>query len=132
MRALIEQERKVLGGLLERAYGCLVKGLVLQGNLEDAREALAEFFRQVRLTEGESFPLYAQWCARFASSEQRHEAAARLMGFVDALWRRNGMDDRYERDVKALRAKLEARFDRATLERLANNGASMDAKPRSR
>ena len=126
IRAVIEQECKVLGGLLEFSYGNLAAGLILQGNLDEAREALAELFRQCRLTEGERFVSFAHWCPRFALGEQRYEAAARLMGFVSAERRRNGLGEHVEPELVAVRAALEARLDPSTLERLVDEGATMD------
>jgi hypothetical protein len=126
IRAVIEQERKVLGGLLEFSYGNLAAGLILQGNLEEAREALAELFRQCRLTEGERFVGFVHWCPRLALGEQRYETAARLMGFASAERRRNGLGERVEPELDAVRATLEARLDPSTLERLVDEGSTMN------
>jgi tetratricopeptide (TPR) repeat protein len=123
LQALIGQERNVLGGQLEYSYGNLVAGLILQGGLEEAREALVEFFRQCRVTEGERFPFFAPWCARFALNEQRYETAARLAGFADAERRRNCIGGR---ELDAICAALATRLDPTTLERLVNEGATMD------
>jgi hypothetical protein len=126
LRALIARERRVLGGILELSYAMLSRGLILQGSLEEARDALAELFRHARMTDGERFPNWAYTCPALALGEQRLEAAARLMGFVAAESKRDGIADQPSRERDTLLAVLAERLEAPTLQRLMAEGATLD------
>lgn len=124
---LISQESRWLGGLLDLSWGYLARGLLMQGDLVEARLALAEFFDQCRAAGWQRFFQFMRVYVTLALTEHRTTSAARLFGFADTKFDELGfrapMFDRFRRETMAT---LQAAFDPATLSGLLAEGALLE------
>ena len=123
-RQVVDQERRRFG-FLTFALGYLSFGLVLQGELGQARQTLAEFFRLCRVSDWDLFDLCDEAYPLLALREGRHETAARLLGYRDRQARPAGVRALAIEQMKQARAQLEAAFDAPTLQRLMAEGAQL-------
>lgn len=84
--------RLLLDGLNHRrdnfdvhAHACLAQASLALGRAQDARAAMLDFLASSRSRDWEWFGLYADLSALFAACEGRVRAAARLLGYADAV-----------------------------------------------
>lgn len=98
----------------------------VRGDLAQARATLLDFTAASRSRSWEWLGLYAGLLALLAAQEGRHEAAARLLGYVDAQQPRLG-----SRDVLGVYARTRARaavedtLEPSVLRRLLEQGAQL-------
>ena len=122
-RQVVRQERRRFG-FLAFASGYLAFGLVLQGAVVQARQALAELFRLCRAADWDLFDWWDEAYPLLALREGRYETAARLLGYHDREGRRLGVRALAIEDMEQARSALEAEFGAPTLRRLMAEGRS--------
>jgi predicted ATPase/DNA-binding winged helix-turn-helix (wHTH) protein len=124
-RQVVGQERRRFG-FLALASGYLAFGLVLQGELGQARQALTELFRLCRASDWDLFDTWDEAYLLLALQEARQETAARLLGYHDRAGRPPGARALALEEVTRARSTLKAAFDAPNLQRLLAEGAQLD------
>ena len=125
---LVARERARRGGLLIVALAALARVFLMrEEDRDDARRTLAQFFDCCRSAEWEGFGDFSGLFAWLALRDGRHEAAARLIGFLDGFWLRHRWRSRLSIGGREKAcAVLATQLDAATIDRLIAEGMQMD------
>jgi predicted ATPase/DNA-binding winged helix-turn-helix (wHTH) protein len=112
-----------LGYMLgETIWACLVKG-----DINEARQAMAEFLALTQGTGWTAFGYNSYVYPQLALLDSRDSDAAQLLGFADASWRRIGtVFPDMVRERERIHAALSARMDAPALQGWITLGESLD------
>jgi len=109
------------------ALGNLANALLVEGEIAEAHERIANLFNDCRNNNWELFDNAADVYALLAASEGRFDAAARLIGYSDRAWERLGHREAAEAAARERAWRLvEAALDPALLQGLLAEGSEMD------
>ena len=126
-RELVSARRHRKDNLILQALATLAGGLLMQGQVDEARGAIAELLATSRSRDWEWLGLHADLCALLAAREGRVEAAARLLGYADAAQQRTAGRVAGHAAARAQAGMLiQARLDERAFARLGADGAHMD------
>ena len=125
-RRLIAEPSARRGNFILHALGTAAEAYLIQEQVGQASEMLVDFMATSRNRDWEWLALYADVFAHFAACEGRVEAAARLIGYADAAFRRVGSRSAFAVDARSrASAIVQAAIDARTIERLMDEGARM-------
>ena len=125
-RKAVLKERPRRFGFFRLELGFLAVGLVLQGNLAEARQTMLELFRLCRASEWYLFDLFSDAYVALAVAEGRDPVAARLLGFADRSAERCNLRALDRQRIDQIRTTLAARLDVKTLQQLTTQGRGAD------
>ena len=125
-RRAVLNERHRRFGYFKLPLGFLAVGLVLKGQVVEARQTMLELFRLCRASEWYLFDLFSDAYVALAITEARHQTAARLLGFADHSAGRRNLRALDGKRIDQIRATLEGVLDAATLQQLMAQGQAAD------